>query len=117
MYPMGTIEIPVYSTTYPDKYETIFIMAKNVFGKDLGVQTNLKQIEQMREFIYSQTKVEQLKNYCEIEELMSEIPDCSFAPPSKDKNQMYLSNYTKKVILYVVYREVLYNEELIRVVY
>ena len=63
MYPLRRLEIPVYLTTCPEKYETIYILAKDEFGKNIGIQTNLNEIEHMRDLIKSQKKIKQFEKY------------------------------------------------------
>ena len=117
MYPTRNIELPIYSTTYPKKYEKIFLLAKNVFGKDRRIVSSLDEVENMRDVIKSQTKLEQFNKYIELEELISSYPEAEMNSLCSIENKLNIIKYKNIVLMYLVYKELLYKEEIIRVIY
>jgi hypothetical protein len=117
MFPIRSIELPIYSTTYPDEYEKIFVLASDVFGKDRRIVTSLNEIEYIRDVIKSQTKVEQFNKYIEIEELISSYPVAETNSLCSIESKLNLIKYKNIVLMYLIYKELFYKQEIIRVIY
>lgn len=117
MFPMRTIELPLYFTTYPDDYEKIYLVVKNIFGKDCYITTNISEIRNMWDIIDSQSKIDQLRKYIDLDELISSYPDSEIRPAFIIENKIILVKYRINVLMYLVYKHILYNEELIRIIY
>jgi hypothetical protein len=117
MFPIQNIEVPIYSTTHPKKYEKIFLLAKNVFGKDRRIVSSLNEIENMRDVIKSQTKLEQFNKYIEVEELISSYPEAEMNTLCSIESKINIIKYKNIVLMYLIYKELLYKEEIIRVIY
>jgi len=117
MFPMRTIQLPIYTTSYPSSSEKIYVLAKGVFGKDSRVKTTINEIDTIKGIIKLQKKTTQMIKYMELDELISSYP----VPVDDIKyvlnDQAIFSKYKNSVLMYLVYREVLFKEEIIRILY
>lgn len=115
MRPFNTYKILQYSITYPSEKEKIYVLAKDVFGQDRKVKTTIHELNNMETYIKSQSKTEQMINFIELDELVSTYPsDNEYGMLPLTKFNLYLSKYKSKVLLYLVYKEVLYDDKITR---
>ena len=116
MFRMRSIEIPVYYSTSPSLHQKIYIVAKDVFGKDRRLLTSIYEIDTVKEMIEAQPKTEQLKKYMELDELISMYKIDRDELICHVADQITYSKYRNQVLLYLVYKEVLYKEAITRVI-
>jgi hypothetical protein len=113
-YVFNTYEICSYSRTHVTKYEKIFLVGFDIFGKDRRIKTTLDEIDNIRKYLMTQTKSEQFKIYLDIDELISKSQIGHDKPIIPLTECFAVCKFKQDILKYLVLREILFKEELIR---